>query len=326
MTVELMSGFQHVTAAGSLPERAPAFYDTDWLQGYEASGLCGGEVSYATRIAGNSVTGLLPMFAPTNSDPLGVLRGFGGRKDLITHGWHCYDTRVFVATGCDPAHFLREVLESESLRAYSLCLCNAGPDTAAVAQNAKPDAVIDMSPRFQLDLSRYANMEAYTASLSRNLRRDIKRHRRLAATAGAHIQATPMAEADRKAIADLSATIAKQHGTPWYYEAGRFKKMLDRLNDPDRFTALTVLLENEIVAASVLIRHDDVVHLWAGGALRKRMPCGFSPGTVLLAAEIQFAFSVGARLIEGGRSNAEYKARFGFEPIPLRGFLWRGDR
>jgi CelD/BcsL family acetyltransferase involved in cellulose biosynthesis len=70
------------------------------------------------------------------------------------------------------------------------------------------------------------------------------------------------------------------------------------------------------LAASICLIDDYRFHTWAGGCLYPD-DLNWSPQYVLFHEELQHAWRSGARILEGGRRNDDFKRRYGLRPVGL---------
>ena len=319
MDVRIVNSIEEAYGLGVPEQTLSPFYQREWLRGYEAAGLGGARAFYFCVDEGSGLA-VVPAYEVVDGDPLGGVQLAPGT--LMSHAWHCYQS---VIPGREKGAVLAAVLAATKEIGRGFCLCNVDGDTHSCCMAAAPDQTRPMQPRYAIDLNRYANLEELIADRTRNLRSSFWRHMKKAKAGGVQFVAKPMRDADIEPIARICAVLAARHGTPWYYELERFSKLLNHLKADESCITFTLSVGDSILAASVAFEVSGCLHLWAGGAAADASCTHFSASTALLGFELRSAFELGCRRVEAGRSNGDYKCRFGFQPVPLNAYYWDFD-
>lgn len=306
---------------------APVFYTYDFLRAYETAPLQGGLVCLylLVRDATGQVCAALPVYVQESMDLLGVLAravpalGEGSQRGLLTHFWHCYDTRI--AGELSPG--LVEVVCS----ALADLACDHGVGRwGFVNVDARGElyrhlvatgfAPVHIWDRFFLPLSNWSSADEYIAALPRKSRHEMRRQCRRAAEAGASVSILEPPYAGLEEVAALCrSTTSKFGSTPYYPDT--FAEFLGRVGPPLRI--LTIHLKGELVGAWICFLEGSCLHTWAAGANYNLDT--FSPYYVGFYEAVRFAFARGASLLEGGRGNMGFKKKYGMQGVPLYALL-----
>jgi hypothetical protein len=273
---------------------------------------------------------VLPAYLQSRYDPLGVLGGvlegrpWASGPMLLSHAWHCYDT-------CLPAVTLSPALANavcSSLRGLARDWGAAAFGFVNVAAGQRPllagllrgsglrGARIDTRYRLPLD---GLGPAAYVAALGRNARRTMRRYERRALEAGARVE-TASPHDGLEEVMQMCTLSAGKHGNASYYPAQAVEAFVRVLGATAKVVKL--VLDGEVIAASICLRDGARFHSWAGGARYERGD-RFSPNYVLLLGEVRAALEEGCAVMEGGRRSDDFKVRCGMRPIPLDAFLGR---
>jgi predicted N-acyltransferase len=313
---------QVVGAAG-----APVHYTPTYLRAYEANPLSPFvSARYLTVVDSGRTVAVLPCYLHKQGDPYGFLRGVGIPETdgpaLIGHNWYCYDTRIPVLAR--DAEYRDRVLAA-MLDALVELGTSDGAQTTGLVSVAEGDPLLDLArrkgwrvapivTRFQLPLHDVPTYDAYLAALGSRTRRTVRQYLRRAADAGA----TTSVEAPRPdflgTVCDLVRRTAARHNSADMYPERAFSDFVMALGD--RARVVRVDLENQTLAAAVVLLDGQRLHMWVGGTSHATIH-SFSPNYLLWAAEIRLAIDLRKQWVEGGRSNQPMKERHGMTPLPL---------
>jgi predicted N-acyltransferase len=314
-----------VQAAG-----APIFYTHDFLHAYETAPLQGGLACLymIVRDAEGRACAALPVYVQESMDLLGVLAkadpalGEGNQRGLLTHFWHCYDTRIagelspgLVEVVCSA---LADLARARGAGRWGFV--NVDPRGELyrhlVAAGFAPVHIWD---RFFLPLSGWSSADEYVAALPRKSRHEMRRQCRRAAEAGVSVSVLAPPWAGLEELEEVAAlcrsTTSKFGSVPYYPET--FAEFLGRVGAGLRI--LTLRLKGELVGAWICFLEGSCLHTWAAGANYDLET--FSPYYVGFYEAVRFAFEHGAALLEGGRGNAWFKERYGMQGLPLYALL-----
>jgi predicted N-acyltransferase len=311
---ELVPASQRLTEATG----APFFYGREFLTAYEHHPVQ--RVHDVFYVEVTAPDGELVAFVPcyVQGDPLGALGLVDGEVALLTHTWHCFDTRL-VATDRSPAVVdgILDVLRREARRAgiarFGFINAEAGTPTAAALETAGlPGTHLDV--RYCLDLTRFGAEADYLAMLRPNARLEYRRHLRRAEEAGVEVvERHAGADEDPERMRLFEVSMARL-GSPGYYSAERIAAFLGEMRTQARVVEVT--LDGDLVALGVLFVDGTKVYTWAAGYNReRRLP--FSPYYVLHAASVRLALRLGVPVLEGGRRNGQFKERYAMAPKTL---------
>ncbi|MCI0688388.1 MAG: hypothetical protein L0Y54_14305, partial [Sporichthyaceae bacterium] len=199
-------------------EGAPVFYRSDYLTAYHDSPLAlVDRFGYMVIRDGSSPesppVALLPVALHRRPDPLGLLRlahpGIEAEPALLSHVWHCYDTRIVGAVRRPEVvraalDTLRSLAASWGARWYGMVGVARGGATAEALATAGLTGT-HLVDRFTADLTGVADLESYLGRLRRPGRANLRRNARRAAETGFTIAVVTPAAADLTEIAELCA-------------------------------------------------------------------------------------------------------------------------
>ena len=305
---------------------APVFYRAAVLGAYQRQPLQPTlDVSYLSLEGRHGMEAVLPAYLVPARDPFAVDRAEGRGRMVISHFWHCYDTRM-PATAARPELFtplwteLGRLAADWEAESYGLLNVATGGPLAALLESTglTPRA---RGPRYRLTVEGIGSVEEYVTGLSSSARQDLRRHTRRATTLGLEsVVLEPPFDGDvvRHAVRLLSFTEARHN--PGYYPIGPLAHLLRTGGPHLRVIALPAAPDGPPAAASVSFLDPPVLHNWAIG-VDPRAVWAVSPYLVLLARTVELALTSGCRTVELGRTNGEWKRRFGARPVPLDGWL-----
>ncbi|MDP9121633.1 MAG: GNAT family N-acetyltransferase [Acidobacteriota bacterium] len=277
---------------------------------------------------------VVPAYLQESMDLVGVLGradpawAAGGQRGLLSHFWHCYDTRLpgassraAVAAVCST---LGTLARQRGAAWYGFINVETGGELAGHL------ADLGLTPRpiwnrYILDLTAFGSADDYVDSLPRKQRSEMRRQVRRAGDAGAEIavREPPFANAAQIAeIAEIAAlcrrTTAKFGSVPYYPEPA-FAELLAAAGRSTRI--VTLRLAGALLGTYVCFTDHDRFHTWAAGA--DYQAASFSPYYVCFYEAVRAAIAAGVPLMECGRGNARFKERYGMQVVPLSALLGR---
>jgi GNAT acetyltransferase-like protein len=299
---------------------APVFYRASILSAYQVAPLQPTlDVRYLTMVHDGRYTAVLPLYHVPSRDPFGIEAAGTAQTWAISHFWHCYDTRlpaIGPGVGVTAAMGAAVTRQAAAWNACRAVLVNvASGDSLDADLRALGLVNRPRNPRFRLELGDVTTTAGYEAVLPSGVRQELRRHRRLAARAGAEpVLFEPPLTAE--VVAGTCALLQRtdHHYNPGYYPAAALAHLLGHGGPAVRVAAL--VKDDVLIAASVSFVDGPVWHNWAIGVDREATR-GFSPYTVLLGATVDMALKHGCDRIEMGRTNADWKQRFGARPVEL---------
>lgn len=309
--------------------QAPPFYRAAALAAYERAPLL--PFSRALYLVcrerpDGPALAALPAYLLEWLDPLGVLAGLvpagcAGRPVLLSHFWHCYDTRI-------PARRLRaDVVTALTgrLRACAGAMGAAAYGFLNVAEDGPLLPLLQgaglrarrMDTRFVLPLEGLETADAYLATVRPRARQEMRRHWRRAMAAGARVSVGRPGPAELAQAARLCRLTAARHGNDGWYPEGPLAGLICAV---EQVRLLWLRMPAAPAAVGVCFHDGDRFHNWAVGLDYAAAP-GFSPYSVLTLASVTTAMQLGCRVLEAGRRNDWFKLRYGMSAVPLHGCL-----
>lgn len=299
---------------------APVFYHWNFLRSIEKLPLTAGSRPYYLAIrdsSGRQLTAATVVYAQHATNPFGP-PDTTGEPMLVGHLWHCYDSRL-LSTGPLTAELTDGFAEgldrlADELVMHSRGLHNldrAGP----LASLLGPDRLTTGAVRYQLNPSPGDDLAGHLQTVGRSSRRTLRKYRQRALAAGVKITAG----SDLTGVLELCGATAAKHA-PGYYPPGALGQLLESLGEQCQI--LRVELDGQLLACSICLLDDGTAHYWAGGASYPD-ELNWSPQYVLFGAELEHGFASGRRVLEFGRRNDGFKARFGLQPRQLVSWVWR---
>ena len=297
-------------------------YGLEFLRAYERYPIQRVHAVYYVEIHGDH--GAPVAFAPcyVQGDPLGALGLRDGELALLSHVWHCSDSRLVTAEETTPQLARRmvaamaEVARSARLRRFGFINVEVGSPTAlALEAIGLTGSLVDT--RYWLDLAGCGDEAGYLARLRRSSRMEYRRHRNRARDAGVVITHRPArAEEDRERLG-LFEVAMERVGSAGYYSA---EKIANFLRETPSARIIELTQGERLLAMSINFVDATRIHAWACGWVRDRgMP--FSPYYVVWSEIVRLGFQVGVPRLEGGRRNGDFKIRFGMIPQPLNVYM-----
>jgi hypothetical protein len=310
-----------VEAAGG-----PVFYRAALLAAYHRQPLQPTQAAnYLTVDGPQGTEAVLPAYLVPARDPFAADRAELPGTMVISHFWHCYDTRLpavpLTADLLAPVwRELRRLAADWGADRYGLLnVASGGPLAKLLGERGLTPRA--RGPRYRLSLDAVGSLDAYCAALTSSARQDLRRHARRAAGLGLEpaVHAPPFDEdIVRHAVELLAHTEARYN--PGYYPAGPLAHLLRTGGPQLRLVALPAAAGGPPAAVSVSFMDTPVLHNWAIG-VDPDAGWPVSPYLVLLARTVELALAAGCRTVEMGRTNGGWKERFGARPVPLDGWL-----
>lgn len=303
-----------VQAAG-----APIFYQSAYLSAYHDAPL--GEIDrfgylVARGAPAEPPLAVVPVALYRYADPLGGLRrihpGIERELALLSHVWHCYDTRLVGPTGRGDVvdavlATIRDLASSWQARWCGFINVERGSPTA-VALNTAGVPGAHLVDRFVANLAGLGCLADYLARLRPRARANLTRTMRRAADAGMATSVVPAAGADLAEIAELCGRTATRFGNTGFYPAGTFARFVTTLGPLAHI--IEVRQGGRLVAAGVCLTDDQRFHTWTCG-VDYDVSGSASPYAVLFVESVALALRLRRPVLEGGRSNEVFKQRHG---------------
>ncbi|MFY1636205.1 GNAT family N-acetyltransferase [Solwaraspora sp. WMMB335] len=320
------AGWDEVAGDGD----TPIFYQDGYLSAYHDAPLAPLEqLGYlvAREPAGRPLA-VLPVALHRFADPIGGLRRLhpGIERDpaLLSHVWHCYDTRLLGAAG--RADVVTELLDTlrrlaRSWRARWYGLVNVEHESAtAIALTAAGLTGGHLVDRFTTDLTGLTSFDDYLARLAPRPRANLRRNERRAADSGFVCAVDPPTAVDLTEIADLCDRTAARFGNAGFYPAQTFTRFVTALGSAAH--VLRIRQGGRLVAAGVCLTDQQRFHTWTCG-VDYHVDGNASPYAALFAESVRLAIRLGRPILEGGRSNDVFKRRHGLTARRLDAYVVR---
>lgn len=301
---------------------APVFYHWNFLRSIEKLPLTAGARPYylAIRDPSGQLAAATVVYAQQATNPFGPTDA-GPEPMLVGHLWHCYDSRLLsanplteelvasFATGLDRL--------ADELGMHSRGLHNLDQD-GPLAAVLGPARLTTGAVRYQLTPAPADDLASHLQEVGRSSRRTLRKYRQRAAAAGVRVTAGPAGPELDDVLTLCQATAAKH--APGYYPPDALGRLLESLGEHCRI--LRVELDSQLLACSICLLDHRTAHYWAGGASYPA-ELNWSPQYVLFGAELEHGFASGRRVLEFGRRNDEFKARYRLQPRQLVSWVWR---
>ncbi len=272
------------------------------------------------------VVALTPCYV--QGDPLRALGLPPGETALLSHVWHCSDTRLACAAPTPTPGLARAVVAAmRSVAAgEGLARCGfinvAAASPTALALEAAGLTGTELDTRYTVDLAALGDWDGYLSSLRYNARREYARQLRRAADCGVRItERVPEGDEDPDSLRIFEVLMANV-GSAGYYSKERIAAFLRHTRTGARIIEVTQ--DGETIAKAVVFVEPRKIHAWAGGYDRtadteRGRP--FSSYYVLMSAIIKLGLRLGIPTLEGGRRNGHFKERYGMSPVPLNAYM-----
>jgi len=311
---------------------APVFYRPEFLAAYRSYPLR--PIHDSRRLllvdAHRNVLAGLPVYLVDFVDPFQTIGVPAAacpetrqQRMVISHFWHCYDTRLLA-------------------RELSVPLVEAAMDTLrwhAAQWQADACGFINVSARdplgecletigirraparerYRIPLGGIRSVEDYLAGLRPRIRHEARRCLRRAQEAGVtvRVHAPPASAGLLSQVAELLGHTADRHN-PGYYPPHLVVPFLRSVGPTLRIIALWQ--GGRAIAVGICFADGRVFHAWALG-VRPGTKGHFSPFVILLVATVSAALAEDCGLIELGRTNGEWKQRHGAVGLRLASWL-----
>lgn len=302
------------------------YYGFEFLRAYEREPI---QKVHDTRyLVVRDADGAIVAFVPcyVQGDPLRALDLAEGETMLLSHMWHCSDTRL--ATRRHDQQVAAIVVRTmESLarelgasRYGFINVSTEGP-TAELLRGVglKPQHV---DTRYVIDLAAAGDFDGYVQGLRPNARREYRRQLNRARDAGVRTSVRVPQGAEDPQSLDLFETLMANVGSAGYYDKNRISRFLTYV--PSGARIIEVHQGEELIAKAVVFLEETKIHAWAGGYDRNadsEAGRSFSSYYVLMAQIIRLGFDSGVRYLEGGRRNGPFKERYGMRPVDLDAYI-----
>jgi CelD/BcsL family acetyltransferase involved in cellulose biosynthesis len=267
--------------------------------------------------------GTVVAFAPcfVQGDPLGALGLGPGEHALLSHVWHCSDTRLVAAEATpeiagELLDAMRQVARSAGLPRTGFINVAAGSPSAA-ALEATGLVGIHLDTRYWLDLARYGSEDGVLAAIKSDDRREYRRHWRRATEAGVKIvtrYAQPDEDVDKL---DLFEMTMVRVGSAGYYDAAELAAFLA---ETPNARIIEISLDEDLLAFAIVFVDETRMHAWALGYDRERQ-LPFSPYYLMWGSFMRLGYELGLPRLEAGRRNGEFKMRHGLVPQELTAYV-----
>lgn len=309
---------------------APVFYRTPYLTSYQRENLSAAD-AYAYLVLRDEDGGTraaLPVTRQSAMDPLSVLAQYEPEiarepVGLLSHVWHCYDTRVPMradAGTADVAALLdaqRRLARDLDAPWYGLVNVDATGDLARRLGELGARGV-PIEERFLLDLPPGFDMDDYLALLSRRHRYSMRNQLRRAADAGASVTVLAPREADLDEHLRLVRLIGAKHGVESLYPPGVFQRF--QLGLGGDACLMEVRVGARLVGVGIFLLDETRVHFWTAGVDYAAADT-FSPFYTLYHEGVRLALERGAARFECGRRNGVFKRRYGMRSVPVYAYV-----
>jgi predicted N-acyltransferase len=318
-----------VQAAG-----APAFYSTTYLRAYEQEPIAPVEaIRYLVARSDGRPVMLAPLYLYRHLDPLGRLRLVypldGDEPGLLSHVWHCYDSRLVTDTaavnGAGPTLVAAVIAAVRgAARQFGVRWCGfvnveqGSPTHRALTGAGVPAHHIE--DRFAADLTGVSDVDGYLARIPPRYRQNLRRHGRRATEAGVDIAVRAMADVDIAEVAALCRRTADRFGNRGFYPDGRFERFVELLGPMTR--VIEARQRGRLIGVCICLLDGDRLHTWIGG-YDFDVDGSFSPYGLCFISAVDLALRLRRPVLEGGRRNADHKLRHGLSVRRLDACLVR---
>lgn len=332
MRIEVLSSIDQVDPARwdalHAAAGAPAFYSHAFLAAFERFPLH--RVDAQAYVVGVEPDGSfrcgLPLYLQRGVDPMRVLDGFfpasADEPLLLSHVWHCYQgaapvlrpdaetwDRVLAGVG--------DVADRLGARRFGFLNVEDG-GALEDALEARDFDRAEIDRKFSLELDQVGDFAGYLDRLGSSARSSIRRYERIADDAGIELRTLAPADADLDRLLLLARATAAKFDNAGYYEPGRFQRFLRNLGSSARIVEMRH--DGQLICSTILLVDEHRVHFWVC-ATDPEIVNRFSPFRLALMEALRLALARGARTLEVGRRNEQFKQRHGMCPAPLLAFL-----
>ncbi len=302
------------------------YYGFEFLRAYEREPIQ--KVHHTRYLVVRNADGDVVAFVPcyVQGDPLRALGLADGEVVLLSHVWHCSDTRLATRAE-DPeiavavAETMRSLARELGAGCYGFINVSAEGPTARLLRAAgfEPRHI---DTRYVIDLAAAGDFDGYVQGLRPNARGEYRRQLNRARDAGVRMSVrVPEGTEDPDSLGLFEKLMANV-GSAGYYDKERISRFLAYV--PSGARIVEIHQGEEVIAKAVVFLEETKIHAWAGGYDRyadEKAGRPFSSYYVLMARIIQLGFEAGARYLEGGRRNGPFKERYGMRPVALDAFI-----
>jgi hypothetical protein len=317
-TIGEIDGWDRVAASAG----CPIFYRSAFLASIASDPLLESRAQLLTLRTGGRLDAALPIFSQPQADPIGLLSrlhetfpDLATRPAILSHCWHCYDTRIALFAASADIRRLVEALHAQAAAeqaGYFGLISVSDPATLELmAQCGLPPRYTN--DRFIMDVGRFRGFEDYVGTLHPDIRRELRRQHRLFATSGAAIAVEKPPIDDLDKVVALCRRTAARYAGEFYYPSLATGRLLERLGPSLRL--ISVRVGGERIGVLVCFFEPPRFHIWAAG-MRYDL-AKFSPYAMSMCEAIRYAIASGMTRVEGGRGNARIKLKQGFSPLKL---------
>ncbi|MFD3596424.1 GNAT family N-acetyltransferase [Nocardia sp. NPDC058640] len=297
-------------------------YSLEFLQAYGLHPIQPVHDQWYLEIYGRS--GKPIAFAPcyAQGDPLQALGLADTELALLSHVWHCSDSRLVASAEISPEvaeiaiGAMRHIAHQAGLRRCGFINVAADSPTANALESIGLIAA-PIDTRYWLDLNACGDEEGYLARLDRSARREYRRHQNRARDAGVVVtHRSASADEDLNQLKLFESTMARV-GSPGYYSAERLAAFLA---EAPSARIIEISSAGTLLAMGIIFADSSRIHAWACGWIRDPgLP--FSPYYLIWAETLRLGFQIGVPRLEGGRRNGPFKERYGMAAQPLNAYL-----
>jgi CelD/BcsL family acetyltransferase involved in cellulose biosynthesis len=296
-------------------------YSTEFMRAYERHPVQPVYGCYYVELLdeGGAVVAFAPCFV--QGDPLGALGLGPAEHALLSHVWHCSDTRLVAAEATpeiaqELLDAMREVARSASLPRTGFINVAAGSPSAAALEAAGLTG-IHLDTRYWLDLARHGSEDGVLAAIKSDDRREYRRHWRRATEAGVKIVTRHAQPDEDVGKLDLFEMTMVRVGSAGYYDAAKLAAFL--AETPNAWI-IEISLDGNLLAFAIVFVDDTRMHAWALGYDRER-PLPFSPYYLMWGSFMRLGYELRLPRLEAGRRNGEFKMRHGLVPQELTAYV-----
>lgn len=302
------------------------YYGTEFLRAYEREPIQ--QVHHTRYLLVRDTAGRVVAFVPcyVQGDPLRALDLAEGEVVLLSHVWHCSDSRLAsrsedpgVAVAVERA--MRALARELGAGRYGFInVAGQGPTGPMLRAAGFTPRHIDT--RYVIDLAAAGDFDGYLQGLRPNARGEYRRQLNRARDAGVVTSVRVPEGAEDPASLDLFEKLMANVGSAGYYDKERISRFLTHV--PSGARIVEVHQDGELLAKSVVFLEETKIHAWAGGYDRyadEDAGRPFSSYYVLIAAILRLGFEAGVRYFEGGRRNGPFKERYGMSPVELDAYI-----
>jgi CelD/BcsL family acetyltransferase involved in cellulose biosynthesis len=300
---------------------ANVYYGTEFMRAYERYPIQPVHDFYYVELLDGDAA--VVAFAPcyVQGDPLGALGLRPGEHALLSHVWHCSDTRLVAAQttptiGLEMLAAMREVARSAGLPRTGFINVAAGSPSATALEAAGLDG-IHLDTRYWLDLAHFGSEDGVLDAIKASDRREYRRHWRRATEAGVKIVTRPTRPDEDVDKLGLLETTMVRVGSPGYYDAAKLAAFLAEMPNA---RIIEITLDETLLALAIVFVDQTRMHAWALGYSRDQA-VPFSPYYLVWGSFMRMGYELGLPRLEAGRRNGEFKVRHGLAPQELNAYI-----